>query len=255
MGLKRKLDSLDGVDMGLRAFYKPAGDNEEGFLLDVDDWPDVGGLQRTVRVLRKTEDEYKGFRKALGNRDAEELKTILSEYETLKQQVALLDDPAKVKDELAKLTADMKKNYEGMIDGLNTKLRETESMLVATQGEVKRGIIMRGLEQQARTANVLPEYLDDIYLRAGQFDEIDGQLVVINDQGEPLRSKKDATQLKPASEWFDEMAKMKPGWFKGSESGGAKGGAGSRVMTIPREDSEAIAANLKGIIDGTIRVT
>ena len=256
MGLKRHVSTLEGVDEKYHDLYtantEPGGD---GFLLDVEDWPDVGGLNRTVRVLRKTEDEYKSFQKALGGRTKDEIQALLGEHETMRNQIALLEDPGKVKDQLEKMTADMKKNYEADITGLTTKLRDTETRLVGAQQEAHRGKIMRGLEHQARAANVLPEFYDDVYLRANQFDEIDGELVVVNDQGEPLRSKRDATQLKPAAEWFDDMAKTKPGWFKQSESGGPKGGPGGRTASvIDRTDAAAVAANLDGIIRGDVKV-
>lgn len=256
MGLKRQLDSLDGLDPKFHAAYVKNPDEEAGgFILDVDDWPDVSGLTRTVRVLRKTEDQYKAFQKALGNKTAEELQAMMTEHETLKNQIALLDDPSKVKDQLEKLTADMKKNYEGTITGLETKLRDTETNLVKAQGDVKRGKIRHGLDAEMRSANVLSQHYDDVYLRADQFDEIDGQLVVINEQGEPLRSRRDATKLKPASEWFEERTKDKPGWFKASESGGPNGGRGSaRGQVIDRNDAAAVSANLAAIAKGDVRV-
>lgn len=256
MALKRHESALDGVDEKYHDLYKPNPEPDGGFLLDVEDWPDVGGLNRTVRVLRKTEDQFKAFQKALGNRSAEEIQAVLSEHETFRNQIALLDDPGKVKEQLDKMTADMRKTFEGDIAGLNTKLRETETKLVGAQQEAHRSKIMRGLEHQARSANVLPEFYDDVYLRANQFDEIDGELVVVNDQGEPMRSKRDATQLKPAAEWFDDMAKAKPGWFKQSESGGPKGGNGGRgQLVIDRNDHAAVAANMDGIIRGDVKVT
>jgi DNA-binding transcriptional MerR regulator len=246
--LKLTVDSLDGVDKALHGLYE---ERDGKFHLAVEDLPDVAGINAALDKERRRSKELTDSLKpwqGLGI-ELDEVKKLAETREAIEREKANL---GKTKDQQY---AELQKSFEQKLTPLQKQIETLEKERAQARQDLEMHRVKGALRSAAITAKVKPEFFDDVEMRANQFRFIEGQVIAVGSDGEPLRSQKDARNNLLPDEWMEGMAKAKPGWFEGSSGGGAGGGQmGARAGTVSRDDPMAIGANLDKIAKGQVVV-
>lgn len=255
MTLKLVVDSLEEVPEAQRALYEADG---EKFRLAVEGVPDVAGLQSTLAKLRGREKDLGDKLRTIEDRykdvDLDEHARLLAEKGQLEQDASLKGKSRE--EQLAILLGPERKNHQRQVDGLAKQLEEAAVARDAATGALKQHRILGKLRAAGRAAKIREEFMDDLELRAPQFDIVDDKVVQLGPNGEPKQSEKDARLLAGPEEFIETLGKQKPLWFEASGGGGAAGGQHGPAGrgTISRHDRAAMSANVDEIASGKIKV-
>lgn len=217
MSLKFRVASLDGLDESLKALYKAAG-NE--FILDVegakgDD--DIKNLESTMRKERERANSLQKEIDKLGGRKADEILTILDEYEAAKAggKFSINNLPEAEKEALVKELLDVRvKRFDREKADLLAQLDAEKK----ARGEVESKFISRDRESllhKLLNGKIVPDVHDDaVALLSGrlQFNADDGKFY--------------AEDGSPAEKFVQAEIDKRKHWQPASKGAGARGGAG-----------------------------
>lgn len=247
--LKTRIASLDEIDESIRdaakVFYV---ERDGGFDLDAD-LPDVGGINATLVKERKRARELADQVKQFEGVDLEKYKALLAREE----EFSRADEANKGK--LSEVLAKYQKDHAVQMDELRTQLKTLQDERDQARQDKVRIQIEREFEEAARKRKVRQAYMDDVRLRAAQAGLVDGKVLMLGADGEPLISPKTGQVVTP-DEWLATMEEAKPDWFEASTGGGATGPGPRRLgpRTIDRADRDAFIAHVDKIAKGEVQV-
>lgn len=245
MALEMVVESLDGLDEGLKSLYV---EKDGKYSLDVNGVEDVTGLKSALekeringraatKALKDMQAKYSGI-------DVDVVKGLLEQAET---------------DAEAKLIAEG--NISQVLEQrIKKHQEETEGRLAEKDGVINT-LTRKALENVFRTAaskaGVHPQAIDDVLLRGASLFSLDsnGNAVQLGQDGHPVFGKDGKTPYNP-SEWLEGMRETAPHWFPAGNSGGGSQGqgsnAGGKTMTRSTFDSLGPIEKLAFVKDGGI---
>lgn len=220
MSLKYRLTSLDGVDEQVKSLYRAAG-NE--FILDVEGVESedaIKALRDTAKKERDRADKLQHEISKLGGRKADEILTILDEYEAAKAggKFSINNLPEAEKEALVKELLDVRvKRFDREKADLLAQLEAEKK----ARGEVESKFISRDRESllhKLLAGKIVPDVQEDaVTLLSGklQFNADDGKFY--------------AEDGSPAEKFVQAEIDKRKHWQPASKGSGAKGGAGGSV--------------------------
>lgn len=250
-----KLEDLGEIlDMKVRDMYEPDEDGD-GYVLHAEELPELHArLTGTETALAKERDDHKATTKRLklyGDADPAVVRDLMARESEIINAKKIGDG------KLNEVVASMNKEF----DRERTTLREQLAAITAERddfhGTLRRTSIERALEQAFNKASGRANYLDDVKLRADQFDIFDGDKVYMKDaDGQPRRHPKEGARFYTPEDFVADRAKDKPDWFAPS-GGGSTGQGGQRntqqaAGTVSRDDPNSILANLDKVAKGEV---
>ena len=238
--LKAALDSLDGLDDGIKGFYI---EQDGKFILDAEG-VDNSGLKSALEKERTAKREAETRRKEIETRfsgiDPDTYAELVKAHEEAEANKGTLEERAQ-------------KHAQKAIDAINVKLAEA---LTTADTERKRAKAYQGrvlddaIRAAAAKAGIHQHAIDDALFRGRAMFTLDdnGNAVQLDSDGQPVIGKDGKTPFTP-NEWLESMHESAPHWFpagaSGSGSGNDKKGGGfgtgkPRGEWSPREKSEYI---------------
>ena len=237
MSLKFKIDSLDGVDEALHAYYK---EGDDGFTLDV-----VGSVSKTVldneqkdrrkaeKALQESQDAIKRF-EGIDPENVDAMKKQIAELLDSKGNLSFDqlsdDDKAKFREEqLSRLIKEHESALAKATNPLIAERDEYKTRFEKTQAEMVKS---------SRTARVT-----DLFV--GKIDAANLDAVTLYAERDLVHSEDDNrfyTRDDESDEvWAEKLMTENPHWLPRSVGSGARGGAGSTVTGSDRERAYAEA--------------
>jgi hypothetical protein len=209
MALKRKLESLEGLDPSLHSHYVQA---DGGFVLQVEGDEDTGALKRA-------KDHEKNLRVAAEEKVAaltSQIEALTSERDTAIQE----RDAAKA--DKGKDTQALEASWQAKVDAANSKLETTQTELTR---EIERLLVTNTATSMAHEISTVPELFQDVIAKRLKVEKgADGQYFtrVLDATGAPSASNLDDLKKELlANEKYAAII------ISGKGSGGGAGGSGS----------------------------
>lgn len=250
MELKARIAALDEVEESLRGLYLEDG---EGYRLV--QAKELGTLASSLagarRELRSATEKLKGFEIDGKMVDPTELRGLMTELSDLRARKAPAEPAAGSDAAIEKLNKEWNAKFEKVQKQLDDERHKAE----AATRRVRQTQIERALEEEATAQRVLPEFFDDLKLRATQFGVLDDDsIVVVSSDGKPVETD-DGKYITP-KDLVAKLVKEKPRWLQPSGGGGSRGtiGGPTRPGMIARDDDAALLANLKDVASGKVQV-
>ena len=218
MSLKFRIASMDGIDESLKALYKAAG-NE--FILDVEGGKSDEEIKNLESTMRKERDRANSLQREfdkLGGRKADDILTIMDEYEAAKAggKFDVKNLPEAEKEALVRELLDVRvKRFDREKADLLAQLEAEKK----ARGEVEGKFISRDREsllQKLLNGKIVPDVQEDaVTLLSGrlQYNADDGKFY--------------AEDGSPAEKFVQAEIDKRKHWQQASKGSGAKGGAGS----------------------------
>ena len=268
MALKAILDSIDGVDEGIKVLYKQGTDGK--FVLDMEGLPP--GMVEKSRL-----DEFRNSNtNLLKEKDAlaaqiEADKAKLSKLAELEEKQQLIDDKELIEggrvDELveqrtARRIANLERDHQGQIAAKDVLIEEHSSKYESINGKYRSLIIEQNVNHAiSEVGSVRGGAWLDVMARAkGVFSVKDnGDLVAM--EGDQIIYGKTADKPLTVSEWLTGLTESAPHLFEDSVGGGGGGGKDKKpsvgpVKSIDASDMAGFGkkGNLEKIASGEIEV-
>jgi hypothetical protein len=225
MALKLKLDTLDGLEDGVKALYV---EKDGMFILDVEGVEDTKGLKTT---LEKQREEAKELRKALG-----ELK---EQYKGIDIAAArkMLEDARTEEEKRLFKEGKGSEVYKARIaeyqKETENKLSEKDSVIT----KLRERTLKNNLKAMAASAGLHATAVDDAVARGLNIFTLDSDanVVRLGEDGEPVLGKDGKTPYSP-TDWLEGMKETAPHWWPVDNSGGDNPGGGGRSPTKQIKD-------------------
>lgn len=257
MALKRRYSSADDIPKELKALY---AERDGAWLLDLDGEDDAGDISALRKEREKAKGlaaEIKSIREAIGDatpQDLRKLKARLEELET-ERELAGKSAEERMRHEAEKIARERQREREQYQADLQKAAAERDEARTV----LKRERITNALTRAASKVGVRDAYVDDVLLRAADFDEVDGQIVAleqVDGERHPRRHPDDPRKYMDPEAYLASMRNAKPDWYRANAGGGAGGGEGRRqagtVRTVSRTDNAGILANLDAMARGEV---
>lgn len=210
MALKYSLDTLDGLDDGVKSLY---AESNGKFVLQVDGAVPRARLDefRTTNVTLKQQMEELQAR--FEGVDPEQFRELSAKAQ--KEKDKKLIDAGKVDEIVAQRIEAMRAEHDKVLGGLT---KERDTFKVQLEGQLIDG----ALRDAATKAGVRPTAIDDVLLRGRQtFRVADGKAAAF--EGDKALYGKDSEPLS-VSEWVGGLADRAPHLFDASAGAGAGAG-------------------------------
>ena len=217
MPLKFRVESLEGLEESLKALYKAAGSE---FVLDVEGAKsdeDIKNLESTMRKERDRANSLQREIDKLGGRKADEILTIMDEYEAAKAggKFSVNNLPEAEKEALVKELLDVRvKRFDREKSDLLAQLEAEKNARVEVEGKfISRD--RESLLHKLMNGKIIPEVQEDaVTLLSGklQFNADDGNFY--------------AEDGSPAEKFVQAEIDKRKHWQPESHGAGARGGKG-----------------------------
>lgn len=177
-------------------------------------YPDESGIPEQYRELYTMgEDGIWHLSGIEGIRTEEETRKL---EETLTREREALSSLKKIFESIGEKPENLAA-YAEEHEQLKNGLAETREKLAFCKEQIRRETIEKALRKAAAEKGIRSEAVSDVLARAGSFELVDDETVII-------RSKE--KELSPA-QWLELQLKQSPHWLAPSQSAGAKGFAGT----------------------------
>lgn len=247
MALKMQVKTLEEVPEALREHY---AEQEGVFVLQTDAEDRLKefranniALRQETQTLKQQMEEAQGKLKAFEGVDVDEYTKLKGLQKQLENQELIKEgDLEKL---LANTKEELKKEYGGRIQALETKLKTTEDDLHRTR-------ITDALTKSAVSAGVDPDVLEDAVFLASREWQLEEGKAVRKVDDEVVLSQDNAGKNQTMEEYWQEVSQKKPKFFLPSGGGGGRqpGGPGGNAPTVIPNDPVSIGANAEKIAKG-----
>lgn len=228
MALKASVESLDDLPDAVKSEYKEFTDPKTKttvYILDIDGGIDMLPAARSLkdeaarrRVEAKAATDALGKFKVLGDRDVNEIVTMLDRFPELEAAAAGKLDDTKINGIVETRLKAKLAPLERERDTLKTQVAERDTTIGEYTKKERTRMISGELLKAAREAKVTDSAMEDIELYGDRVFEVteDGHVVT-----------KDGVGVTPglsAKDWLSDMQAKRPHWWGPSTGGGANGG-------------------------------
>lgn len=259
MKIKAVLDSLEGLDEGLKALYV---ERNGKYYLDAD------GVE--------FEDDVKGLKNALERerKQARQLSEMLKKFDGIEDPAAALEaikklgqleeknliDSGEIEQLVNKRTENMRKNYETQVSKLTGSYDEAKALSESLRKELTTLKIDNQLQSIGAKVGVRPEAMEDFLYRGKKIFNLDenGKLVPVDREGNTVFGKDGKAPIS-MEEWSGDLQQAAPHLFLGSGGsnamhGGGGGGGFNTNRTITTKDLNSGMVSLEDIATGKVQV-
>ncbi len=248
MALKLVVDDISTVPEAQRELYT---EKDGKFYLGIEgDNPAVTEANKKVVDFR---DANIGLKKKIEEIE-EKMKTFEGldpvEYKKLQGQVEAF------KQRGAKEPSDIDARIKAAVDPLQTQIADFQQREKTSKEEIKRRDLQTSLRDVAAKSHVRESALEDFLSRGLRSFDLEGN--AINDEGNPVYSSDNPTELLTTVEWAKSLVKTAPHLFEESKGGGSPPAGVSRSgdnKEISGLDPVEFGHNLEGIAKGKVVVT
>lgn len=227
--LKATLETLDGLDDGIKGLYV---EQDGKFILDAEGIDNSGlksALDKERKAARDAEAKRKEFEARFKDIDPDRYAELLKQHEEAEASRGTVEERAQ-------------KHAQKAIDEANKKLADA---LAAAETERKKASAYQGrvLDDAIRAATAkagLHQHaIEDALFRARTMFSLDetGQAVQVDSDGSPVIGKDGKTPYS-LGEWLESMRETAPHWFPAGASGSGSGGKGHGGTTSAKPRSE-----------------
>lgn len=233
MSLKYQLENLDGLDEGVKPFYK---ERDGAFVLDVEDLPqsktdkDVEALDTSLHRERDSHKITKGklqLYRELGEPD--DIRNMLDELETIKASGGRVNESLLEEKRLRRAAEKERDSFKSQWESHKQRLEELEKLDTQRKIELKFREMVKELGpgyNESKIFATLEDYLDFGYFK---LDEL-GELVTVRG--------------KPAAEWLKNKVENPEGGFKVQSSPGGSNPRNNQNQKQQKDFFEEIASAL-----------
>lgn len=218
MGLKAILDNLDDVPEHFHELYTEKNGKYE--FTGVEGMKTQADVDRLQSALSKERNDHKGTRErfsVLGDRDLDEVVTLLDRIPELEAAAAGKIDDAKLNELVEGRIKTKVAPLEREKGNLAKQVQELSGALEQYQTKERVRTIHDEVRRAATAAKLLPEAMEDALMLAERVLELDdeGRVVV-----------KDGVGFTPGVEpsvWLTDLQPKRPHWWGPSQGGGSTG--------------------------------
>lgn len=211
MKLKVKYSSKDEIPDGAEVFYT---ERDGAWHLDAEGVKTEDDFARVETAMRRAKEERNALRErvkaAFGDDDLDDVAEQLRALKGKKPS----DKPAPGGDDIEARVA---RAVEAALAPVKRELATEREARTGAETRLQEAQIADEVRKAAAAANVRPEALDDVVLRAsGAFQVVEGKVVTAGDDDSAYRAPGD---------WIADVLKDRPHYLAASVGGGATGGA------------------------------
>jgi len=225
MALKAVVDSLDGLEEGLKSLYQQSEDGK--FRLVVEGLEDSSGLKSALEkerlAAREAQKQVRELNERFKDIDPEAVRGILAKFAD--DEEAKLIASGKVDEVLAKRTERMKAAFEKDVQMANDAAKAADERAAKFTARV----LENSIRAEASVAGLHQHAIEDALFRAQTTFQLDGE-------GNPAAVEgafgKDGKPL-TLKEWFGDMKDKAPHWWPATQGGGAGSGTGGGSAKNP----------------------
>lgn len=212
--LKAALDSLDGLDDGIKGFYI---EQDGKFVLDAEG-VDNSGLKSALEKERKAARDAEAKRRELETRfsgiDPDTYAELVKAHDEVEANKGTLEE--RVQKRVEKAIAEANKKLADALTTADTERKKAN----AYQGRV----LDDAIRAAASKAGLHPHAIDDALFRGRAMFTLDdnGNAVQLDSDGQTVTGKDGKTPFTPV-EWLESMHETAPHWFPAGASGSGSG--------------------------------
>lgn len=174
--------------------------------------------------------------------DSEKIDDFVTQYKEFQDTHKQVEDGKLIKDTslaaaVESKTGEMKRTYEGQINGLTAENKTIKSENEGLKVNLDRSLIDRHVMQAVSNpkSGALPEATTHILREAYNiFGVEEGKLVPKDESNNVIYGSDGATPMQPL-EWLSKLAETSPFFFKQAQGGGAGGGSGQTGPLTPAQ--------------------